>query len=430
MGPTKVIPVAVVKQSVNTGPRPFVNGKKYCIQHSELVGLVSSVVGFGTNGFTVNPGIDATFPWLNLQAAGYEKYAFRKLAFEYRSRRGYNTDGTVIMYFDHDVKDLPPASYVQASTMAGAKSTNPYVSRTLDIKGGGLGQTRFVRASDFTINGDASLYDAGTLFVSTQGDASETWGELWAHYTVEFTLPQTKTNGDPVPAPGRNISTILENLGGAIAPSVTATVNPIIQGTLPSIAYNSLGAAVDTKNGTVQVPVDGTYKVTSLFSNLVDFAAVGPMVSNWFTDVDDPVTGGVSYSSKFDGGSLWDTGAGTYDSVGSFSDSWVHYLHKDTVLTPLLLYNLAASLPITFQPGSFEVELLDKLPLSAAQIEQKKLRDEGENKWHAKVQRRILSTAEKRASPSEPQRAGPTTSQPAREGWWTVASAGDNPSGK
>jgi len=175
------------------------------IVHSELVASID-----GTSAFTVassialNPGLAASFPWLSIEARGWERYKFNKLAFRYRTRTGTSIPGSMMFAPDYDSADPPPTTEQQASSYAGTQEDAPwkdiYVPLNPKSLLGGL-SSKYVRAA--ALSGEASdikTYDSGNLHVCTvDGTDAVHWGKLFVEYDVTFYTPQLSTAPDPGP---------------------------------------------------------------------------------------------------------------------------------------------------------------------------------------------------------------------------------------
>lgn len=84
---------------------------KIVIRHREFVGNCLSSNGWSiVKEFALNPGIPLSFPWLSIQAQGWERYRFRRLAYHFITRVGSNTAGSVGMVPEYDASDSNPIS--------------------------------------------------------------------------------------------------------------------------------------------------------------------------------------------------------------------------------------------------------------------------------------------------------------------------------
>jgi hypothetical protein len=65
----------------SAGPPRFNGGRNPIISHREFLGDVLSSTTFSSTTYTLNPGLQQTFPWLNAIATNFEQYKFRGCVF-------------------------------------------------------------------------------------------------------------------------------------------------------------------------------------------------------------------------------------------------------------------------------------------------------------------------------------------------------------
>jgi hypothetical protein len=139
--------------------------------------------------------MSGTFPWLSVQAAGWEMYKFHKLKFCYYTRTGTATAGSVLLVPDYDASDPAPTTEMQASSYRDVIEEVPWIeefSCALDAQAMmEPGNRKYVRTGPLGANLDIKTYDGGNLFVCTTDGSAVSWGKLWVEYEVEFFVPQT-----------------------------------------------------------------------------------------------------------------------------------------------------------------------------------------------------------------------------------------------
>jgi len=174
------------------------------IVHKEYIGDITSSATantFKSQGYALNPGVSATFPWLSIVAQQYQEYEFKGLVFEFVSATstaiasGTNTTiGTVMMgtnyrstaniYTD---KISLLASYFSNDTKTSEDFCHPI---ECDPKENPFA-VQYVRGAVVPAGEDQKMYDLGlTTFASTgvQG-TNVNLGELWVTYDVELRKP-------------------------------------------------------------------------------------------------------------------------------------------------------------------------------------------------------------------------------------------------
>lgn len=162
------------------------------IAHRELVASINGSVAFSALKFAVNPGIAATFPWLAPQAVQWEQYCFKKCNFEYVTRTGTTTVGSVILAPDYDASDLTPTTEQQITAYEDAVEDVAWKDITCILQKDSmhpLGPRKFIRS--VATGGDIKTYDVANFFLAVLEEAgSAAIGKLWVDYDVEFFVPQ------------------------------------------------------------------------------------------------------------------------------------------------------------------------------------------------------------------------------------------------
>lgn len=209
-------------------------GQRSCtIRHSELFAQISSKTLFSSMyKYLVNPGQSSMFPWLSVQAAGWERYRFKKLIIEFVSRVAATQSGTVSMGCDYDVADAAPESELALMSYQNAVQDAPWKNQRMVLSPAslnGMNKYRYVRTTDVSPStAEARQDDAGQLFVAPIGAADGViWGSLICHYEVEFVTPQLKvgataSNHITIPTSGATLPTGFLGVGAAALGTVSA----------------------------------------------------------------------------------------------------------------------------------------------------------------------------------------------------------------
>jgi hypothetical protein len=203
----------------------FRTGPDSCrIIHRELVASVTGSVVFTVGqSLPLNPGMQITFPWLSIQALGWERYKWNALRFCYYTRTGSNIPGSVMMAPDYDAADAAPGTEVGASSYQDTQEDAPWKDITCVLKRRELMgdmKEKYIRSGALAANQDIKTYDAGNFFLCTVDGTAVPWGKLWVEYDVTLITPQ-------VPAGGFASVGVLSGGGAfsAAAPFGTAPVN-------------------------------------------------------------------------------------------------------------------------------------------------------------------------------------------------------------
>lgn len=179
----------------------FGTGKVACkFVHREFLGDVysSSTAGaFKIDSFSVNPGVNTTFPWLSgVVGAKFQQYRINGMTFEYRSMssdalNSTNTAlGSVIMSTDYDSADVVFASKQEMENTEYGVSCKPSVNMLHAIECARV-QTPvselYIRAWDVPSGKDIRLYDLCRFSIATVGfqGTNVNCGELWVSYDID-----------------------------------------------------------------------------------------------------------------------------------------------------------------------------------------------------------------------------------------------------
>jgi hypothetical protein len=188
---------------------PYGSDGRIRIRHREYVGEVLGSVLFGATSFSINPGLQALFPWLSVIAPQFESYVFRSLKFLYETQKSASTSGSVMMAVDFDAADAAPANKQQLMAFHNAVRSAVWESCVFKSDGPDLkkfGVQRYLRTGNLAANLDVKTYDVGNFIVATQGEAdASAIGELYVEYDVELITPQLAS--DPAAAASASITT-------------------------------------------------------------------------------------------------------------------------------------------------------------------------------------------------------------------------------
>lgn len=284
-------PLAQARRFANTSARVTTSnsaGQRSCtIRHSELFATVSSRTTFDPYSYLINPGQTSVFPWLSVQAAGWERYRFKKLRFEFLSRVAATTSGAVTLGVDYDVADAPPDSELTLMSYQNSVQDAPWKNQQLILSKESLNaqsKYRYVHTTDVVPSTAEARQDyAGKLFVQALGaTAGLVFGTLVVHYEVEFVTPQlsngaTASNHITIPAASGaspqammgagavgvgTVSMVQQSLG--IPGTISQGTRFLLDGLIPGQIYRGLFGATGTNfvSGTPFIPHNLTWAVT------------------------------------------------------------------------------------------------------------------------------------------------------------------------
>lgn len=204
--------------------------RKTCIGQEEFLVNVTGTTAFAVQqSFALNPGLAASFPWLSIEAQGWERYRFKKLNFRYTTSTGSTTPGTVTMAPDYDAADAPPASEQVALTYKNREYCPPWeldkLCRLSPAMMNAAFKEHFVRVGPIGANQDVKTYDVGNLHLCTSGGTAVQWGKVFVEYEVEFFNPQ-------LPSGGVSSASVLVGAGGSLAAATPFGAVPVLSGAL------------------------------------------------------------------------------------------------------------------------------------------------------------------------------------------------------
>lgn len=174
-------------------------GEKVILAHREYIGsLVSPGTGFNNTPYNINPGDTNTFPWLASVARNFQRYRFKGLVYEYKSK---STDfatgsslGTVSIGTNYNSFDAPWTTFQQvqnASFTVDGKPSESFYHLVECARSMGGGAALYVRDGTNAVNAP-QLYDVGLLQVCTNGITAAVGtelGSLWCTYEIELMEP-------------------------------------------------------------------------------------------------------------------------------------------------------------------------------------------------------------------------------------------------
>lgn len=265
---TKAAPIAVATSLTTRAPKVSMNRDQCRIQHAELISSIVGTQSFNASSLSINPGIQATFPWLSIIAGAWEEYEFHSLKFCYYTRTGTTSAGSFNMAIDYDAADALPASEQVMSTYQGAIGDAPWKNITCVARKGimsGPQRRHYLRNGPLATNLDIKTYDVGNFIYATiDALADDTpWGKLWVEYDVSLYVPQLPPSG-AAPYGGS-----ITSGGGSISPSLPFGASPNVNG-------SSLGISMNGTNNTITFSNLGSYVLGFQFEG-TDLGAAAPV---------------------------------------------------------------------------------------------------------------------------------------------------------
>jgi hypothetical protein len=260
------------------------------LRRKEYVTDVAGSVAFAVTKFSVNPGIQATFPWAGGISPSFEEYDTASIAFHYEPESSSSATGTVIISFDYDAADLSPTTKQQMLTFADNVRSAPWVPCTLVLKVSDLRKRGrlYVRTGPVAST-DIKTYDLGNVYVATSGQANaNTIGEFWISYNFPHHTPTPNpqlstlhiTGVTPTTASLLGTQTVVS--GPSIATLVANILTFNVAGKF-SVVYDFLGTS--STFGSVTVSATGSLITTYIGNSGVTGESFGGSASTAFIEV-------------------------------------------------------------------------------------------------------------------------------------------------
>lgn len=229
------VAMAPVAQNKSAGQT---RGGSLRFKECERITTINGSVAFAVTGsIACNPGISSSFPWLSGHANLFERYRIHKLVFRYKNLKGTASNGNILMSFDYDTLDNPPATAVEMTQSTVYVDGAPWRIFELDVPSDR--RDLFTR-SGAVANSDLKTYDMGKLHIAAEGCADTTpHGYLEVEYDVELFMKQSITSGTS----STGFGTVSVDATGAL--------------TNNTIGATNVGAVVSAPAGTYYITLSG-----------------------------------------------------------------------------------------------------------------------------------------------------------------------------
>jgi hypothetical protein len=176
------------------------------VSHREYLGDIYSTTAFNNTTYPIQPGVNATFPWLAAVASSYQQFRIQGMVFEFNPMTtdyaNAGQPGYLIMAtnYNSDVPAYTTKQQMENSEFAVSVKPTCKLMHMVECKPSQVSvDLLYTRTSTPPVGQDLRLYDLGLFQIATGGASSAgvNLGELWVTYTVEFfkpVLPATASN--------------------------------------------------------------------------------------------------------------------------------------------------------------------------------------------------------------------------------------------
>lgn len=176
----------------NNMQSPIVNSAQgiMIVSHREFIADVIGSVDFNNVLYQINPGLAQVFPWLSNMARNFDKYRFKRLAFQYAPSSAAVNPGVVMMAMDLDAADTKAETKKELMNFQNASNENVWKHSTTEMPE--QQPLLYVRSGAPPANTDIKTYDAGSIQIATSNCVADSnVGQLFVDYVVELHVPQS-----------------------------------------------------------------------------------------------------------------------------------------------------------------------------------------------------------------------------------------------
>nr|AQU11745.1 capsid protein [Cruciviridae sp.] len=174
-----------------------INAREVRVRHREYITDIFSSTGFNITGFSINPGLLATFPWLSNVAENFECYRLNGMVFHFKSMSSdviasnttNNTLGQVIMSTQYNAFNPPFVNKLQMEQYEFTNSSKPscdFYHYIECARSANPLSELYIRTATLPTGQDPQFYDIGQFFIATNGMQASNinLGELWVTYDI------------------------------------------------------------------------------------------------------------------------------------------------------------------------------------------------------------------------------------------------------
>lgn len=245
------------------------------VTHKEFLGTISGSQLFENVGFSINPGLATSFPWLSQIAANYEEYDFIQLVYCYTSLLSDSTAsgavGQIIMTTNYNagqqIYQTTNAMLNNIGTTCGRPIDTPMLHGVECDDEKNVQDSHFIRTGAVPQGQDVKTYDLGIFQIATEGMPADgqLQGQLWVSYQVQLRKPRIFS------ALGRAIKI------DALKSDANINLNYMFGNPISRSPNNSIGCTLSrvTKGFRINFPVDvvdGIYRLDMFWRNIDDAA--------------------------------------------------------------------------------------------------------------------------------------------------------------
>lgn len=223
------------------------------VSHKELISTLAGSVSFAATRLPIQPGLSTSFPWLSIQAAGYQMYRVRRMCVHYVPRVGSSTAGSVLIAPDYNPNEAAPGTEAIAGAYHDFDEGFPWSPFAVPLNPQSMHAVNPWKLVRTGPAGDRQLYDSCNVWLCTtdMADTSNV-GKIFLDYEVEFKVPQ-RLNTSAIQ------SSQTERLHRSTAQTYATTVAETVDWNAFASGMNPYGLA-DPATGVITMP-EGTFRI-------------------------------------------------------------------------------------------------------------------------------------------------------------------------
>lgn len=243
---------------------PFMHSsvESFVFRHREYLGDLASSTTFSSRVFSINPGLEDSFPYLSLIASNFQEYKLRGMIVEYKTTSstvvtGANTAmGTVSLVAQYRADAPVLTSKLQVLNEMWSEDGRPCDNIILPIECSPKENPmaiQYVRTGSLPANSDVKMFDLAKVTIATQGQqtAGTTIGELWVSYEVELYKPVLGVGSSSVE--------------GAYLANLTGVNQTRFLGSAKTVLLDNIGMTVGVSNISFPQGATGTYMLSYVY---------------------------------------------------------------------------------------------------------------------------------------------------------------------
>lgn len=185
IGRSRAVTLSRARGRVKSGSRPTTVHSR-----TERFATVTGTGALTSESYNINPAQSQVFPWFHEIAALYDRYIIRNLVIRYVPATGTDVAGSVLIAFDPEALDTPPASMEDAQQMSTEAHGPAWATFEMRVPTDRVIRYTRPQGGITPTSADLKSYDAGIIHVLTDGTAAAAVGYLEVDYLIELIDPQ------------------------------------------------------------------------------------------------------------------------------------------------------------------------------------------------------------------------------------------------